>query len=97
MTDSLRKLILEQINATNDIKRILINYKKLAKANITLAKTKSRLVELRRCEKKFDTAIMTSFLWQQRRIGRSCLTSLKKNTTQRRTLTIKLLITSKRQ
>ncbi|KAH0951364.1 hypothetical protein HN011_005922 [Eciton burchellii] len=82
MTDSLRKLILEQINATSDIKRILINYKKLAKANITLAKTKSRLAELRRCEKMFDTAIMISFLWQQRRIGRSCLTSLKKNTTQ---------------
>jgi len=44
MTDSLRKLILEQANATSDIKRILINYKKLAKANITLAKTKLRLV-----------------------------------------------------
>jgi len=44
--DSLRKLMLEQANATSDIKRILINYKKLAKANITLAKTKSRLAEL---------------------------------------------------
>jgi hypothetical protein len=46
MMDSLRKLMLEQANATSDIKRILINYKKLAKANITLAKTKSRLAEL---------------------------------------------------
>jgi len=46
MTDSLRKLILEQTNATIDIKRILINYKKLSKANICLAKTKSRLAEL---------------------------------------------------
>jgi len=46
MTESLRKLILEQANATNDIKRISINYKKLAKVNITLVKTKSRLAEL---------------------------------------------------
>jgi hypothetical protein len=41
MAESLRKLILEQANDTSDMKRILINYKKLAKANITLGKTKS--------------------------------------------------------
>jgi len=46
MTDNLRKLILEQTNATIDIKRILINYKKLSKANISLAKTKLRLAKL---------------------------------------------------
>ncbi|KAH0944532.1 hypothetical protein HN011_003265, partial [Eciton burchellii] len=46
MTDSLHKHILGQANATIDIKRILINYKKLSKANISLAKTKSRLAEL---------------------------------------------------
>jgi hypothetical protein len=46
MTDSLRNLILEETNTTSDIKRILINYRKLAKVNITLAKTKSRLTEL---------------------------------------------------
>jgi tetratricopeptide (TPR) repeat protein len=46
MAENLRKLILEQANATNDMKRILINYKKLAKANITLGKTNSHLAEL---------------------------------------------------
>jgi len=51
MTDSisihkLHKLILEEANATIDIKKILINYKKLSKANISLAKTKSHLAEL---------------------------------------------------
>jgi len=35
-----------QANATIDIKRILINYKKLSKTNISLAQTKSRLAEL---------------------------------------------------
>jgi len=97
MKDSLRKLILEQANATIDIKRILINLRNSRKPTSPWQRRNRAWSSYRRCGKKFDTAIMTSVLWQQRRIGRSCLTSLKKITTQRKTLTIKLPITSTRQ
>ncbi|KAH0944748.1 hypothetical protein HN011_007918, partial [Eciton burchellii] len=46
MAQDLRKLITDQANAIGDIKRVIINYKKLSKANVMLPKTRSRLADL---------------------------------------------------
>lgn len=47
MSDDLRLLLTEQTTTINLIKRVIINYKKLPKANITLSKTKGRLEDLK--------------------------------------------------
>src|SRR5580765_8515731 len=46
MPQELRNLLIEQSNSIASIKRVLINFKKLPKANITLSKTKGRLSNL---------------------------------------------------
>ncbi|KAH0949510.1 hypothetical protein HN011_008198, partial [Eciton burchellii] len=96
MAENLRKLILEQANATSDMKKILINYKKLAKANITLVKTNARLAELQALWKEIRYRHNDITFVERRKIRRSCPTSLKTDTKQRRTPTIKLPIISTR-
>lgn len=47
MSEELRLLLVDQSDAIFRVKRVLINFKKLPKANVTLAKTKGRLADLR--------------------------------------------------
>lgn len=47
MPADLRQLLVEQANAIASIKRVLVNFKKLPKANITLPRTKGRLEDLK--------------------------------------------------
>ncbi|XP_029172969.1 uncharacterized protein LOC114941935 [Nylanderia fulva] len=42
----LRNLLISQVETIDSIKRVLVNFKKLAKANVTLAKTQRRLATL---------------------------------------------------
>ncbi|XP_029157231.1 uncharacterized protein LOC114929733 [Nylanderia fulva] len=42
----LRNLLISQVETIDSIKRVLVNFKKLAKANVTLAKTQGRLATL---------------------------------------------------
>jgi hypothetical protein len=46
MVKDLRKLITEQTNTVGLIKRVIINYKKLPKASVTLQRTRARLSDL---------------------------------------------------
>jgi hypothetical protein len=46
MTEDLHNFLENQNIAINAIKRVIINYKKLSKANVTLTKTRSRLADL---------------------------------------------------
>lgn len=47
MSDEVRQLLVDQANATALIKRVLVNFKKLPKANVTLPRTKGRLLDLK--------------------------------------------------
>jgi len=51
MAEDLRDFLEKQGIAIDAIKRVIINYKKLSKANVTLTKTKSRLADLKYWEK----------------------------------------------
>lgn len=52
MSQDLRNLLIEQELTIKSIKRVLVNYKKLSKQNITLSKTKGRLSNLEELWKK---------------------------------------------
>jgi hypothetical protein len=41
MAEDLCKLIMEQTNAIGQIKRVIINYKKLSKTSVTLPRTRA--------------------------------------------------------
>ncbi|KAH0945581.1 hypothetical protein HN011_004124 [Eciton burchellii] len=48
MADDLDDLLEKQATVIDTLKRVLINYKKLPKVNVTLIKTRSRLVDLQK-------------------------------------------------
>jgi hypothetical protein len=52
MAEDLRKLFTDQTNAIGDSKRVIINYKKLSKASVTLPKIRSHLANLQTLSKK---------------------------------------------
>jgi len=79
MVEDLRKLITHQINAIDQIKHVIINYKKLSKASFQ--KRNHVWLIYRRFGRKFDTSIMGLLLRQRLRTGRSYLISSKKNST----------------
>jgi hypothetical protein len=49
MDEDLHKVISAQANVIGRIKRVIVNYKKLPKANVTLTKTRTRLADLEKC------------------------------------------------
>jgi len=52
MDEDLHKVISAQANVIGRIKRVIVNYKKLPKANVTLTKTRTRLADLEKCWEK---------------------------------------------
>jgi len=54
MSDDLYKLLMAQTNAVHRIRRIILNYKNLLKANVTLTKTKTHVTDLQKCWKEIQ-------------------------------------------
>lgn len=73
MTDELPRLLVEQAVMIASVKRVLVNFKKLAKANVTLCKTKCRFANLtalwEKCQNLHVRILQTATAEEQRTLS----------------------------
>ncbi|KAH0945595.1 hypothetical protein HN011_006265 [Eciton burchellii] len=67
MSEDLCKFLVDQIITISLIKRVIINYKKLSKANVTLYKTRGSLWLRFKDALEEDSTSLGSSLWQWQR------------------------------
>ncbi|RLU21152.1 hypothetical protein DMN91_005525 [Ooceraea biroi] len=94
MSTDLSILMVEQTNTIALLKRVLINFKKLPKANVTVARTQGRLSDLKELWTKVQTLNTGSTAWPLQTRSGTTPTLSTTSSTRLRTSTLKPLTIS---